>query len=145
MASAKLHPRITNSGAAAAVFALFLAGCSGNDLGAEVSGRVTLDGQPVGPGTVVFQPAGGQSNPPQGTVQVDGSYFMRTNQTVGLAPGKYKAGVAIYDPPDLKPGERASKPSELLSPERYAQPDTSGLEYDVTPGDNTIDIKLTTQ
>lgn len=140
-----LRFRVASSGVAAAMSALLLAGCSGNELGAEASGRVTLDGQPVGPGTVVFQPAGGQSNPPQGTVQVDGSYFMRTNQTVGLAPGKYKVGVAIYDPPDLKPGERASKPSELLSPERYAQPDASGLEYDVNPGNNTINIELTSE
>lgn len=135
---------LCSAGAALALSAT-LAGCSGNELGAEVSGKVTLDGMPVGPGTVIFLPVGAQANPPQGTVQVDGSYFMKTNQTVGLAPGTYKVAVAIYDPPDLQPGERATTPSKLISPEKYSTHATSGLEYDVTSGSNTIDIELTSK
>lgn len=118
------------------------AGCGGSDLGAEVSGRVTLDGNPVGPGVVVFAPTSGNANPPEGAILPDGSYFLKTSRDVGLRTGTYKVAVSVYDVPDLKPGERSTAPPKLVTPEKYASHDTSGLEFDVASGDNTIDIKL---
>jgi hypothetical protein len=119
-----------------------IAGCGGSELGAEVSGRVTLDGNPVGPGVVVFAPTDGNSNPPEGAILPDGSYFLKTSREVGLRPGAYKVAVSVYDVPDLKPGERSTAPPKLVTPEKYASHETSGLQFDVGSGDNAIDIKL---
>jgi hypothetical protein len=123
---------------------LAAAGCSGG-MESEVSGAVTLDGEPVGPGTVVFAPAEGTTNPADGAIQLDGSYFLKTSRDVGLKAGKYKASVTVFDQPDVKPGERSMTPAKLVTPQKYADPATSGLEYEVEPGKNSIDIELTSK
>jgi hypothetical protein len=119
-----------------------VAGCAGSDLGAEVSGRVTLDGNPVGPGVVVFAPTNGNANPPEGAILPDGSYFLKTSRDIGLRPGKYRVAVSVYESQNLQPGERGTAPPKLVTPEKYASHETSGLEFDVASGDNAIDIKL---
>jgi hypothetical protein len=124
------------------VIAAALAGCSGSDLGAEVSGQVTLDGESVGPGVVVFAPVDGKSNPPEGAIMPDGSYFLKTSRDLGLRPGAYKVAVSVYNSPDVKPGERSTVLPKLVTPEKYSSAETSGLQYEVKPGDNTIDIDL---
>ena len=54
--------------------------------------------------------------------------------------------VQLYEPPQgLAPGERRWEPSKLLVPEKYISMETSGLEYTVEPGSNTIEIELTTE
>jgi hypothetical protein len=111
----------------------------------EVSGKVTLDGQPVGPGAVVFAPVDGQSNPADGAIQLDGSYFLKTSREVGLKPGDYKASVSVFDQPEVRPGERSMTPAKLVTPQKYADTETSGLQYTVEPGENTIDIELSTE
>lgn len=118
-------------------------GCSGSDLGAEVSGTVTLDGKPVGPGTVVFAEASGASNPSDGAIQPDGSYALKTANLPGIAPGKYRAAVTVFEDVKTAPGERSFALPKYVTPEKYANLDTSGLEYDVKPGKNPIDIALT--
>lgn len=120
-----------------------IVGCGGSD--ATVSGTVTLDGRAVGPGTIVFAPVDGTSNPADGAIQVDGSYFLKTSRDVGLKPGKYRASVSVLDQPPVKPGERSMVAAKLITPEKYADPSTSGLEYDVASGSNTIDVKLTSK
>jgi len=121
------------------------ASCSRSGMEAEVSGQVTLDGQPVGPGAVVFAPIDGQSNPADGAIQLDGSYFLKTSREVGLKPGKYKASVSVFDQPEVKPGERSMIPAKLATPQKYSDTETSGLEYMVDPGSNNIDIELTSK
>jgi hypothetical protein len=127
------------------VACLLLAGCSGGDLGAEVSGSVTLDGKPIGPGTVSFVPAAGDGNPAVGTIQPDGSYFMKTSRADGLPPGKYRVAVTVYEATKSAPGERSMTMPALVTPSKYTKSDSSGLEYDVVPGSNSIDIALTSQ
>ncbi len=120
-----------------------LVGCSRSDLGSEVSGQVTLDGKPIGPGVVVFAPADGKSNPATGAIGLDGWYSMKTSRAVGLKPGKYSLSVSAREvPAHLEPGERPP-PGRLLTPEKYESTTTSGLEFEVTSGNNTIDIPLT--
>jgi hypothetical protein len=123
--------------------AALVLGCGGPE--STVTGTVTLDGQPVGPGVVVFAPAEGTSNPSDGAIQNDGSYSLRTSREEGLKAGKYKVGVTVLDQPEVKPGERSMEVAEYITPQKYADPSTSGLQYDVTPGDNTIDIELTSE
>jgi hypothetical protein len=117
-------------------------GCGGDGMESTVSGRVTLDGKPVGPGTVVFAPAAGEQNPATGTIQVDGTYVLKSNRTAGLPTGRYKASVSVFDQAPVAPGERSYEQAKLVTPQKYADPSTSELEYDVKPGDNTIDIEL---
>lgn len=67
---------------------------------------------------------------------------MNTSRELGLAPGKYKVAVSIRElPQNVKRGDRPP-PGKLLIPARYEQNTSSGLEYDVKPGQNTIDIEL---
>ncbi|RIK75970.1 MAG: hypothetical protein DCC67_14525 [Planctomycetota bacterium] len=133
--------------AKSAVFALLVvaAGCSGSSFESQVEGTVTLDGERVGPGTVVFAPADGKSNPADGAIQLDGSYFLKTSRELGLKPGVYKASVTVFDQPEIKPGERSMTPAKMVTPPKYADPATSGLEFTVKPGQNTIDIGLTSK
>jgi hypothetical protein len=131
-------------GALAVIF-LVIGGCSGSGMESEVSGTVTLDGQPVGPGAVVFAPADGTSNPADGAIQLDGSYFLKTSREVGLKPGDYKVSVSVFDQPEVQPGERSMTPAKLVTPQKYADTETSGLQYTVKPGDNTIDIELSSK
>jgi len=118
-------------------------GCSRSGMESEVSGRVTLDGRLVGPGTVVFAPVDGTTNPADGAIQLDGSYYLKTSREVGLRPGRYKASVSVFDQPEVKPGERSMTPARLVTPQKYSDTETSGLEYTVEPGENNIDIRLT--
>jgi hypothetical protein len=120
-----------------------LVGC-GSGLGADVEGVVHLDGKPIGPGVVVFAPIDGKDNPATGAIQSDGSYFMKTMRERGLRPGNYKVAVQIHEiPTDLAYGERDMRPIKFRIPEKYTTVETSGLEFDVEDGSNTIDIPLT--
>jgi hypothetical protein len=131
----------------AAILALLIvaAGCSQSPFDAQVSGRVTLDGRPVGPGSVVFAPVEQQTNPADGAIQLDGSYSLKTSREEGLHPGEYKASVTVFDQPVVLPGERSMTPAKLVTPKKYSDTETSGLEYTVEAGKNNIDIKLTSK
>jgi hypothetical protein len=122
-----------------------VAGCGGDGLGAEVSGVVTLDGKPVGPGVVVFAQPGGGSYPAEGAIQPDGSYFLKTSREIGLAPGRYQVALTVLEDPEIAPGERSMTPSKRVTPEKYSSHETSGLEFDVAEGDNTINLELTSK
>jgi hypothetical protein len=126
--------------------AITLAACS-DHLEAQVSGRVTLDGKPIGPGTVVFAPFDASSSPAIGAIQPDGEYFLKTSRTLGLAAGKYRGAVSVYEQPaDAQRGVRQPiESSKLATPQKYLDAATSGLEFDVQPGSNVIDIELKSQ
>jgi hypothetical protein len=129
---------------ACAVFLAIVAGCNHSSQESQVSGRVKLDGTPVGPGTVVFAPVS-SGKPATGSVDASGNYSMNTSRDVGLASGKYKVAVSIRErAPDIKRGERP-QPGKLLIPEKYEDSSKSGLEFDVAPGSNTINIELKSQ
>lgn len=120
------------------------AGCYGSKFESKVSGTVKLDGQPIGPGVVIFAPSDGKTNPARGNIQPDGSFELMTSRDVGLPPGKYKVGLQIVEiPTDLAPGQRDMRPAKSRIPEKYSDTKASGLEYDVIPGSNTINIELT--
>ena len=121
-----------------------LVGCTSSSQESTVSGHVTLDGNNIGPGMVVFAADGG-GKPATGSIESDGSYTMNTSREVGLAAGKYKVAVSVREmPQNVKRGDRPP-PGKLLIPEKYEQSTSSGLEYEVTPGKNTIDIELTSK
>jgi hypothetical protein len=143
--SAFFHPRCFHIAAAiCAVGLVTLASCSKSSQESQVSGNVTLDGKSIGPGMTVFTPVG-DGKPATGSIESDGSYTLLTGREAGLTAGTYKAMVSIRElPKNMKPGDRPP-PGKLLIPEKYEQVDTSGLQYEVKPGRNTIDIEMTSK
>jgi len=129
------------------VFGLLLwivAGCSGGpEPTYPVQGTVRLDGKPLSHGTVLFQSVPDQ---PEGTgftaraaIGSDGTYRLTTFQPDdGAVAGKHRAAVVVGS---LQTEVEVSPSPPLISP-RYNLPSTSGLEFEVTPGDNRIDIEL---
>src|SRR5262245_49236014 len=81
----------------AAIFVI-LAGCDQSSLESQVSGHVKLDGNLIGPGTVVFAPVSG-GKPATGSIESDGSYALKTSRESGLAAGKYQVAVSIREMP----------------------------------------------
>jgi hypothetical protein len=93
---------------------------------------------------VVFAPSGG-GKPATGSIESDGSYMLKTSREEGLAAGTYNVAVSIREmPQNVKRGDRPP-PGKLLIPEKYEQSTTSSLEFEVKPGENTIDIELTSR
>jgi hypothetical protein len=107
-----------------------------------VSGTVTLDGEPIGPRFLVFVPESGGTNPANGTIQPDGSYELKTAHTAGLHPGKYKVSVAVLDQSEVPRGERSYEVAKSRIPTKYNDINSSGLEFEVRAGSNSIDIPL---
>ena len=93
---------------------------------ATVTGRVTLNGQPVAGGLVVFTPnpeRGGPGKSASAETGPDGSYALRLAKESRIPPGWYR--VALAPPP-------AGGPPGF--PAKLARPDLSGLEREVKPG-----------
>jgi hypothetical protein len=128
---------------AAALAALaVLAGCGG---GGSVSGKVTLDGQPLTSGTVTFHPVG--SGPTAiGTIGTDGRYELRIGDDRSVPPGDYlvtvEATEAVTSEPSAAPAKGPPPPPRRLTPEKYAEKDTTDLRFTVKSGGNTIDLPL---
>ncbi|QEG36433.1 hypothetical protein [Bythopirellula goksoeyrii] len=140
------YPPSSNSAwlcTAATFFIASLAGC-GSEYGSTAIGVVTLDGNPITPGLVTFVPEDPTAVPSVSNLDSNGGYELKTNKLPGLSPGKYRASVQAFRPPDVPEGQRSFEPSEPLVPEKYLQVTTSGLEYNVELGSNTINIELIT-
>ena len=128
-----------------AVVVLATIGCG--DRMARVSGLVTLDGEPVRGGgdvraTVFFNPVGG-GPAGVGLVESDGAYRLATGGKDGVVPGEYNVTFTATE--IIRPeGEGGTPIGKRISPPRYATPSSSGLNYTVEAGGNTIDLDLTT-
>jgi hypothetical protein len=149
-----------------AMIPLFLAtiGCTGKgDIQGTVSYRPAS--KKVAFGTVMF--IGADNQPRYGIINPDGTYLVR-----GVPSGKAKITVASpnpVQPPDARGAGRVDRaqigdrkpegegePSATATaqpapevakswfpiPEKYAEPDKSGLAFDVKRGTNTFDIIL---
>jgi hypothetical protein len=126
---------------------LGLAGCGkGNG---QVSGWVTWNGQPVSSGSVLM--IGRDGIPAYGTIQPDGSYTIKRLRT-----GVVK--VAVTSPAPLAPvpakgavgtkfhfaGNASAAPAAgwFPIPEKYGDPETADLTFEVKKGLNSFDIDL---
>ncbi len=124
-----------------AAFALVLpAGCGRgpDDLG-RVSGKVTLDGQPLANATVVFSPKTAASQSVAVT-DANGEYSLLYSSDVhGAKPGEHRVAISSFtegdpdgDPPVAKVAERVPYKYNLRSE----------LSTTVSPGENTVDFAL---
>ncbi|SIO14988.1 hypothetical protein SAMN05444166_2712 [Singulisphaera sp. GP187] len=120
-----------------------VSGCGGRDKNelpaVAAAGKVTYKGNPVSQGTMYFLPDTGR--PATGIIK-DGSFTLTTyNDGDGAVAGKHRVGVISTEDVPTKGGDSVPK---YLIPEKYSQPENSGLEVVIPPTGNTsiqIDIK----
>jgi hypothetical protein len=112
------------------VLLLLVAGCikSGPEV-APVSGRVTVDGQPMENVDVVFQPENSGS-PSYGRTDKDGHYTLGYNRNVqGALVGSHNVGISI-------------SPEVVRKPPRIKN---AGLRRDVKSGKNEFNFEVTSE
>jgi hypothetical protein len=125
---------------------LLLASCGGPYKVAPVSGRITVNGNPLDHASLTFQPVAteGKVDPGPGSgafTDAEGRYTLTLvgKETRGAVVGKHK--VRIYLTPEANVVDKAKKPVKEL-PERYNAKTT--LEYDVPAnGTSSADFDLT--
>ncbi len=129
---------------------VFVFGCGTTTELGQVSGTVSAGGQPLANVLVTFIP---QSDGEAATVRSmattdeQGRYQLRTEQqTTGAVIGKHKVIVedlAIYQAPRAPDGTVLSMPRARFAA-HYSDPLRSPLAREVKPGEQTIDLDLTT-
>jgi len=142
-----------------------LGGCGGRGL-VPASGKLEIDGKPLGSAVITLLPDGKNLQPAVGRSADDGSFVLKTGNDPGALPGRYKVLIAKDEPaPQGKPPERSepkmianADPRELaetmeslsrfpvrsLIPELYASPATTTLSCEVPPqGTASLEFSLT--
>lgn len=119
----------------AAIGLATLVGCNDAPELHTVSGRVTIDGEPVTNGAVRFMPAAGRVA--GGPLDEDGRFQMTTYENGdGVAAGEHL--VAVYAAEPL--GETEIR---WHAPKRYSRPTTSGITVTVDKPIEDLQIELT--
>lgn len=124
-------------------------GCGKSDWG-RVSGIVTVDGKPVGPGTLVFEPSDEarlNASSALGYFDATGKYeLVSAGKKQGAPVGNYRVIVMEGGPASLV-GEAsavsASRDKNRKIPPKYADYD-AGLSAKIEPGRQEIDFELVT-
>lgn len=120
-----------------ALLAIIIACCSGcGDKSITVlipvRGKVTLNGAPLGTGSVTFTPdaAKGNTTPhiPVGTLDAEGNYSLQSAGKEGAPPGWYKVTVTAQEPID--PKNPYAPPKHLINA-KYSDPNSSGLTLEI--------------
>ena len=130
--------------AAVAAAAVLSASCTGGGNG-TVSGRITLNGQPLKDGLITFESQVGSMNAYSAAIR-DGIY-----ETEPIPAGLCKVTVihsAVPRPTetggnDLVPVRTPKQGPGQVVPDKYHKSDTSGLTFTVKAGANTYDQDLT--
>ncbi len=134
----------------------FVAGCGQvaheiPDTGATLEGAITLNGKPIPLALIIVRSENATSD---FVVREEGKY-----KVPSVPLGLVKIGVDTeamrgevisrsmanaYKGPDGKIKEEQAKKLKFIPvPAKYADPDTSGLEFEIKKGSNTFDIILT--
>ena len=124
-----------------------LTGCGSSDWG-RVEGVVTLEGQPVGPGTLVFEPVGtdGKAGPSSmGHLNAQGEYRLmsagKKKGKEGAPVGDYRVTIMGGDSSSLAEEMTTQDEAQSLIPARYQSPE-AGLTAKIKAGKQTIDFDL---
>lgn len=140
-----LRLRIYRISKLVAVIALTLGngGCGSNL--AQVTGVVTVDGQPLRGGndvraTVIFQPSTGAGRVAVGLVNEDGEYRLSSGSEAGVVPGEYVATCSATQLVRAQDGGVAG--GRRITDSSYASSKTSGFRFTVAPGRNEFDLAL---
>jgi hypothetical protein len=124
---------------------LAFAGCSGDKLPAKVRGEVTVDGQPLAAGTIIFAVPG----KPEATGKIENGKIVSVgtfDTDDGASPGQAQVAVqaiqitalpaVVSDPGDTKTNTLSSMSGTSLIPAHYNNPTTSNLTADLKAGPN---------
>lgn len=122
-----------------------------------VTGRVTLDGNPLEEATILFRPETGRSGRGKienGIIVSTGTYDIDD----GVVPGNHKiaiqpipdipinpAGLIDGDPSQARPQRPRRENRSVRIPSKYGNFDRSGLTAEITNGDNELTIELTSK
>ena len=119
---------------------LVAAGCGKKSTNGHVAGRVTLVGNPLSKGSVMFQ------NPESGVtlvagIQSDGAYQVKSYKEDGVPPGTYQVAVQPQSPTTKRPQfvarpTQQRTPAKPSIPTKYQNIATSGLKVTVQPSGN---------
>ncbi len=111
-----------------------------------VKGKVTVDGEPLKQGSIVFRPDADKGNTlalePAAQIADDGTYELNTRGKPGAPPGAYRVTVMAQVPLDPKNPYSRGK---LLVPQEYTAKDTTPLRIEVVdhpaPGAYDLPVK----
>lgn len=130
------------------VFVVVL-GCGGNTGPQlfEVTGTVTVEGQPLEKAGISFRPDETKGNKsgalPAGVTDSAGKYVLQTASKTGAPAGHYKVAVVPYSAPPS--GGEVPKSASLPFNKKYSLTEKSDLTFEVKAGSAPLvyDIKLT--
>ena len=110
-----------------------------------VHGKVSYHGNPLSTGMVVFipDPNRGANGPlARAEVQQDGSYDLQTDDCPGANPGWYRVTIVAVAADSPSHNRPFALPRSLI-PEKYRDPELSGLVCEIRPGrENCINFNL---
>ena len=111
---------------------------------ATVTGKITLDQQPLSEGSISFVPTGGTEGPVSGGLIKNGSYLI-VDAVVGKQRveirGQIKTGKQIEAIPPAPPGTMIEVAVDI--PAQYNS--NSAIEVEIRPGQNSFDFPLSTK
>lgn len=123
---------------------LALVGCGSGVTLLPVSGTVTLDDKPVAGAAVLFQPAAG--GPASSAVtDAEGRYTLETASRQGAVPGEHKVTVTKKVVRGVREDETVDPTGmkiEWIVPEKFSDPDKSGLTHTVKKGETDYPLDL---
>ena len=116
-------------------------GCGAQDRG-YLTGRVLLNGEPVGPGTITLQPVNADTPGAMAFFEEDGYYkVVSSGRAEGAAVGEYRVLIDGRTSAEFGAEEVAPQPSSRI-PARYSNPRSSDLTVTIEPGSKTVDFDL---
>jgi hypothetical protein len=114
-----------------------LAGCHRSDL-VNATGQLTYKGKPIPKTYVVFHPAEEGKRASQGLTDDEGRFTLtHSREETGVLLGKHTVTLKAHH---SMPPEAAREFKAVL--EKYADPKTSSLQYEITGSGQFIDIKI---
>ena len=112
-------------------------GCGGNRK-VTINGTVSYKGQPLSGGMLQF--VGPNGTPSAAPIQPDGTFIM-----TDVAPGEVTVSITAT-PRSSGPGGGKAKAAPKVTPadlpEKYHDPERSGLKYTITPTTTQLEIKM---
>ncbi len=127
---------------AASLTLLLASGCGGPSNVGKVSGRVTLDGQPLSQARIEFTP-NGSGAPSMGLTDENGAYELKYTRSVeGALLGAHTVRITTYVPANPESDPPVAGTSERLPTKCNANTQLTGM---VESGANEIDFTLDSQ
>ncbi len=147
----RIRPTVGIGGTLFCLSLATLAGGCGGDF--TVSGKVTVNGQPLNAGLVTFTSTRDNNQKSSASIGSDGSYTMYNpprGEVVATVKVDVPANVPAEDetpePPNIQgmklPGKGQRPPDIVRVDARYASPETSQLRFNVQHAGQKINIKL---